>query len=179
VSYVTARQIAQALVDSGCPSANVVAWCAVAYGESSFDLRAESPVGARGVFQFMPGSWPIQCGPYSNAWTLESSAFACVILSGGGRNFAPWDSAYRDIYISGRYSYLAWPENGSADYNNIRIVAAMLGPGYTARIVPAAQPGITDTLPGALDWYATVTGKVMPELQRRGRRYGAAVARLY
>jgi hypothetical protein len=179
MTILTARQVVQGLVNNGIPSAKTVAWAAVFLGESSWNTRAESPVGARGIAQFMPGSWPIQCGPYSNAWLLDPSCEATYILSGGGNNFAPWDSAYRDIYISGRYSFLAWPEIGSADYNNIRIVAAMLGPGYTAKMVPDSQPGITGTLPGAIAWYGQTAKTVLPRIQRRTQSYSPIARRLY
>jgi len=176
---VSARQVAQSLVNNGCPSSRVVAWAAVALGESGWDLDAESPVGARGLFQFMPGSWPIECGPYDNAWQLDPSCLAAMILSSQGQNFAPWDSAYNDIYISGRLSFLSWPQPDSADYRLMVNVAADLGPGYHAQIVPNSTPGLTPTLPGALSWYATTTNNVLPRLKRVARGYAANANRTY
>lgn len=179
MTFLTAREVAQHLVDNGCPSNSVVAWCAVSYGESDFDTRAESPVGARGIFQFMEGSWPIQCGPYDNAWDPDISSFAAMILSGQGRNFAPWDSAYLDIYLSGRLSFLAWPEAGSADWELLPKIAAMLGTGYHAQIVPLATPSVGGALPGALSWYATTTNTVLPSLRRRVHGYAVNANRTY
>lgn len=179
MTRLTARQVAQYWVDNGGASDRAVAWTAVAMGESDFDTHAVSSVGARGLWQFMPGSWPIECGPFSNAFDPAANALAASILSGQGKNFAPWDSAYRDIYISGRYSFLSWPEEGSVDYRNITIVASELGPGYHAQIVPLKQPGIDNTLPGALSWYSSTTHTVLPRIQRRSRGYSAVARRLY
>lgn len=175
----TARQIAQSLVNNGCPSSKVVAWCAVSYGESEFNDRAESPVGARGVFQFMPGSWPIECGPYSNAWNADISCLAAMILSGGGNNFGPWDSAYNDIELSGRLAFLAWPQPDSADWRLMPLIASMLGPGYHAQIVPISTPSVGGTLPGALGWYATTTNTVLPRLRRSTHGYAVNANRTY
>jgi hypothetical protein len=179
VSVLNAHQVAQYLVNNSCPSSRVVAWAAVSLGESGWDTRAESPVGARGIFQFMPGSWPLQCGSYDNAWDPDVSCFAAMILSNQGQNFAPWDSAYTDIYISGRLSFLSWPEVGSADYRLMVNVAADLGPGYHAQIVPNTQPGITPTLPGALSWYAATTNNVLPRLRRSTHGYAVSANRTY
>jgi hypothetical protein len=179
MTVISARQVGQYLVNNGCPSSRVVPWVAVSYGESEFNTRAESPVGARGIFQFMPGSWPIECGPYANAWNPDTSALACVILSGGGKNFAPWDSAYRDIYISGRYSFLSWPEAGSADWDLLPKIASMLGTNYHAQIVPNEAPGVAPTLPGALSWYATTTNSVLPRLRRSTHGYAVNANRTY
>jgi hypothetical protein len=179
MTILTAKQVAQYWVDNGGSASRAVVWVAVAYGESSFDADAVSVDDAVGLWQFIRGSWPIQCGPFSNAKDPGVNAFATSILSGQGQNFAPWDSSYRDIGRSGRYKFLSWPEAGSADYNNIPRVAAMLGRGYHAQIVPDRQPGITGTLPGALSWYSEASGKVIPRIQRRSRGYGTVAARLF
>jgi len=179
MTILTARQVAQYLVDNGCPSSRVVPWAAVALGESGWNTRAVSPVGARGLFQFMPGSWPNQAGSYENAWDAGVSCLACMSLSGTGTNFAPWDSTYRNIYLSGRLSFLGYPEVGSAVWSLIPKVAAMLGPGYHAQIIPLASPVITSSLPGALQWYATATSTVLPRLQRQMRGYGVSASRTY
>jgi lysozyme-like protein len=176
---LTAKQVAQHWVNNGGSAGRAVVWVAVAYGESSFDTDAVSVDDAVGLWQFIRGSWPIQCGPFSNATNPDVNAFATSILSGQGANFAPWDSSYRDIQASGRYSFLGWPEVGSADYDNIPVVAAMLGRNYHAQIVPDAQPGITGTLPGALSWYGQASKTVIPRIQRRSRGYGSVASRLY
>lgn len=176
---LTAREVAEYWVGNGGPRNRAVPWVAVAYGESGFNTRALSAVGARGLWQFMPGSWPIQCGPFSNAWLPEANAEATVILSGGGMNFAPWDSCYRNIYASGRYSFLGWPETGSVDYDNIPIVEAMIGDKSYGGLSSPIEPTASSGLPNALGWYANTTATVLPRLQKRSRSYGTIASRLY
>jgi hypothetical protein len=179
MTILRAIQVADYFIQAGGPKNRAVAWTAVAMGESDFNTEAKSPVGATGLWQFMPGSWPAECGLFSNATNPYTNARATVILSGGGVNFAPWDSSYKDIYKSGRYSFLAWPEVGSADYANIPRAQALIGNKSYGSITPPVQPNITGTLPAALSWYSQVANSVAPGLTRSILGSSAAARKQY
>jgi branched-subunit amino acid aminotransferase/4-amino-4-deoxychorismate lyase len=101
------------------------------------------------------------------------------VLSGGGVNFAPWDTAYADIYKSGRYDFLAWPENGSAAEGYMANVSGLLGNKYYGTVTAPQTPGLTGTLPDAIHWYGEVANAVIPVLTTRARGIGAAARRSY
>lgn len=124
---LTIPQIADVLLHEGCPKHRLVEWVAICLGESSGSTDAVSPDGAIGLWQIMP----FNAGPngvtVAQLYNAYSNGHVAMRMSGMGGNCAPWDSAYRNILISGRYSFLAFPEPGSADYNLIPHVAAVLG----------------------------------------------------
>lgn len=152
---------------AGGPSDRAVEWVAIGIGESSLDDQAVSPAGAIGWLQIMPFNASIGGGTVSNLYDPEYNARVAVIMSGGGTNCAAWDSCYRDIYASGRYSFLGWPEVGSADYNNLPTAAAMLGTHVTVHIGDPHQPGMDNTLSGAVADIDTISGQLYPPLTRR------------
>lgn len=179
VTQLTARQVWGYYEEVGLPKNRAVAWVSVAYSESGFNTRAESPVGARGLYQFMPGSWPPQAGFYANAFDPYWNTVAMRYLSGDGMNFAPWDSAYRNINASGRYSYLAWPEAGSAVSNNMWLIAGLMGVSPPTALHPPAQPGVSNQMPAALTWYSQATHTVLPRSTAQMRGLFARSRRLY
>lgn len=163
----TARQVAGFWEAAGGPARRAVEWVAIALGESSYDDAAVSSAGAIGLWQIMP----FNAGPYGYSVTQlydpQVNASVAVQMSGHGANCAAWDSAYADIQASGRYSFLAWPEQGSADFNNLAIVAAQLG---QDKINPPPRQPIP-TSPGSdltrlFAQIAEVQNKVMPSLRR-------------
>lgn len=169
----------------GGPANRVVAWVSVALAESSLNTEAISPASARGLYQIEPYSWPAGAGPFGFWNQPGANSLAALLLSGHGVNFAPWDTAYRDIYASGRYTFLGWPERGSAAWNNMPYVAARVGAG--GQIGAGGQgdpagpnvPGFTGTLPSALDWYAKVTHQAIPSQIAYTRRLQKAIHGLY
>lgn len=167
--YITPHDAAQVWIDTGGPKNRVVAWVSVAYSESSLDLDAESPVGARGLYQIMPFNFiPLGLDPtkWQNPYINTEAA---VRLSGTGMNFAPWDTAYADIGASGRYRYLAWPERGSAAWSHMAYIAGLIGLGNSGFLNPPAEPLITGSLPAALSWYSQATHVVLPRFTARTR----------
>lgn len=145
MTLLTALEVADYWIGAGGPRSRAVEWVAIALGESGLNTDATSPAGAAGLWQIMPFNAP----PYGYAagqlYDPHVNAVITVAMSGGGVNCAAWDSAYLDIYNSGRYRYLAYPEDGSADWNNIAVAAAELaGHGMTA-ITAGPQPDtVTD-----------------------------------
>lgn len=179
MTQLTAREVEGFYLAEGGPKNRAVAWVSVAFGESGYNTRAESPVGARGLYQFMSGSWPGGLGSYDNAWDPWSNTRAMLILSGGGMNFAPWDSCYANINRSGRYAYLSWPERGSAVSNDMFGVAIALAAGAVPILGRPPEPGIAGQLPSALSWYGQTTSTVVPQMVARTKRLYTAAARSY
>lgn len=146
MTQLTAVQVAGYWVGAGGPKSRAVEWVAIAIGESGLDDAAVSPVGAVGLWQIMPFNAPTYGYGTADLYDPGTNARIAVAMSGGGTNCAAWDSAYANIYASGRYTFLAWPEQGSADYNNLAVAQAELsGHGLTG-ITPPAYPGIDDSL---------------------------------
>jgi len=179
MTTLTVQQAADWWKAEGGPDNSVVAWISVGIAESSLNTEAVSPTGAVGLYQLEPYSWPATLGSFDRATDAGYNTLAAITLSGGGMNFAPWDTAYADIYSSGRYSFLNWPEPHSAAWNNMGYVALTLGHVYNGIIKPPGEPGITGTLPDALNWYGQVTHGALPGLNRRAARISARAARGY
>jgi hypothetical protein len=179
MTVLTASQVYDWYKSEGGPDNRSVAWLSVALAESSWNTGARSPTGAVGLYQFEPYSWPANLGSFSLATDPGYNTLAMLDLSGGGANFAPWDTAYANIYASGRYAFLNWPEQGSAAWNNMGWVAAQLTGVPFHNPSPPGQPGLDGTLPGAIGWYRQVSGAVTPALAARLHRTMAVTARLY
>lgn len=176
---LTAGEVYNWYKSEGGPDNRDVAWLSVSLAESSWEVDAVSPTGAVGLYQVEPYSWPARLGSFDMATDPGYNTLAMLDLSGGGMNFAPWDTAYANIYASGRYSYLNWPETGSAAERNFGYVAAQLtGLPYT-NPQPPSQPGIDDTLPGAIAWTDQTAGAYVPALRRRLALTAAVTGRMY
>jgi hypothetical protein len=176
---LTAAQVVQAWLDAEGPKNRALAWAAVSFAESSWETLATSYTNAHGLYQIEPYSWPPGAGPADDWYIPSLNSRAAVLLSGGGVNFAPWDTAYANIASSGRYTYLGWPESGSAAANNMAMVQGELGSSAYGSSVAPEVPGLSGTLPDAIRWYGEVAHTVIPVLSAKARGIGGAARRLY
>lgn len=179
MATLNAWDMAAAWIAAGGAPNRTVAWLSVSLAESSWNTDAVSPTDARGLYQMEPGSWPESAGPLSEWRDPNYNSRAAVILSGGGVNFAPWDTAYANIYRSGRYAFLQWPEESSAASSYMPYVSALLGNKYYGTVHAPETPGLTGGLPDAIRWYGEVANTVIPVLATRARGIGAAARRAY
>jgi hypothetical protein len=180
MTQLTARQVWGYYEMVNMPANRAVAWVSVAYGESGFNTEATSYVDARGLYQFMRYSWPGNLGSFDqNAYDPYWNTLAMRELSGDGMNFAPWDSCYANINRSGRYSFLSWPQVGSSVYNSMWLVAGLMGAKPPHGLSPPSQPGVTGTLPAALQRYGELTHTIIPQATKRQKLLAATIARMY
>lgn len=175
----SARQVGGFWEGAGGPASRVVEWVAIALGESSFYDNAVSSAGAIGLWQIMPfhaGEFGITV---DSLYDPRTNALVAVSLSGHGANCAAWDSAYLDIQASGRYTFLGFPERGSADWNNLAAVANELG---RHPVIPGPgpqAPGLGADLPGAVARWQDLSGRQLPGLNARLAQVRAAADRAY
>lgn len=127
MTILSAAQVAGYWEGAGGPKSRIVEWVAISIGESSLDDSAVSSAGAIGLWQIMPFNAPPYGYSAQQLYDPAVNASVAVQMSGHGVNCAAWDSCYADIEASGRYSFLAFPEQGSADYANLTEAAALLG----------------------------------------------------
>jgi hypothetical protein len=142
VTQLTAHGVASYWLGAGGPRSRMVEWVAIALGESSYNTDAISIAGAIGLWQIMPFNAAPNGVSVNALYDPHWNAYVAVRMSGHGTNCAAWDSAYRDIAASGRYSFLGWPESGSADFNNLAIAANELG-GHAVAPAGSGAPGYT------------------------------------
>ena len=179
MAELTAVQVADYWIGAGGPKARATEWVAIAMGESGLNDAALSPAGAIGLWQIMPFNAPGYGYSPSQLYDPAINARVAVSMSGGGINCAAWDSCYLDIYASGRYTFLAWPERGSADYNNLAAAAAEIGGNV---LNPAGDPGApasADPLPGAIARLQAMAGKDIPGLRTGTGNAGTAIGKMY
>lgn len=166
MTVLSARDVAGFWQGAGGPPSRDVEWVAIAMGESSLDTAALSSAGAIGLWQIMP-FWAAHFGiTVDSLYDPRTNALVTVSISGNGTNCAAWDSAYANIYASGRYAFLAFPEKGSADYNNLALAASELGkniPNITAGPVPP--------------WYSVDYATALAHNQYMTQRYLPALAK--
>ena len=179
MTILTAQQMAGAYFTVSGPVNRIVAWLAVALAESSWDTQAVSSADARGLYQILSSNFGATGLSDANWTDPAANTRAMLILSGGGMNFAPWDTAYANIGASGRFSFLGWPQQNSAAWNDMPQVAGQLGPHATALLGPPPQPGLAGGLPDALAWYAAAASSVVPNLAASARGTMARTRRAY
>lgn len=138
----TARDVAALWTQAAGSSERAVEWVAISMGESSLDDAAVSSAGAIGLFQIMPFNAHWGGGTVNDLYDPAYNTRVAVLMSANGANCAAWDSCYLDINRSGRYSYLGYPERGSADWNNLPVAAALIGSGALASALPEPSLGI-------------------------------------
>lgn len=177
MAQLTALQVADLWIAAGGPSSRAVEWTAIALGESGYRTDVVSSAGAIGVWQVMPEHAAEYGYPVAALYDPLVNGKITVALSGHGTNCAAWDSAYRDINVSGRYAFLAWPEPGSADYDNLAVVSAQLGRDKLGGAVP--PPGTFDThaLAQATARLNALSTKVYQPLQKLAVRQRMAINR--
>jgi hypothetical protein len=179
MTVLSARQVAGYWQGAGGPASRDVEWVAIAMGESSLDDSAVSPAGAIGLWQIMPfhaGQFGITV---DSLFQPATNALVAVTLSGNGTNCAAWDSCYRNIYASGRYAFLAFPEVGSADYNNLPIAASELGKNVPAITGTGPPPVDTHDYETALQHSNYMTGRWAPGQSRGMQRERTVIDRMF
>lgn len=164
MALLSALEVASLWVSSGGPANRAVEWVAIAMGESSLDYLAISSAGAIGLYQIMP----FNAAPYgftvAELYDPHVNSRVAVLMSGGGTNCAAWDSAYRDINASGRYRFLSWPEQGSADWNNLPAAQAELSGHGLSGITDPAAPSVQDTITAAVAQIQQSSARQLPQL---------------
>lgn len=167
MAVLSAHEVADYWVAEGGPTSRVVEWVAISLGESSFDDTVVSPAGAIGLWQIMPFHAAEFGITVDSLYDPRTNALVAVGLSGHGTNCAAWDSCYLDINASGRYAFLGFPERGSADWNNLSIVANLLGRNPTFPGVPPSEPVVGSELPQAVQRWQSISAAQLPSLGRR------------
>lgn len=127
MTTLTALQVADLWIAAGGPKNRAVEWTAISLGESGYQTDVVSSAGAIGLWQIMPFNAAPHGFTVQDLYNPDDNAKVAVAMSNGGQNCAAWDSCYADIGASGRYTFLAWPERGSADYANLAEVSVELG----------------------------------------------------
>lgn len=179
MTELTALEVADLWVAAGGPRSRVTEWTAVALEESGWRTDAVSSVGAIGLYQFMPGTAAEFGYSPGDMYDPRKASRACVLLSGHGTNCAAWDSCYANIYSSGRYSFLGYPERGSNVYGAIPLVAAALGTHKIGGGAPPPVPGVGPDPGPALHAIGSITGKHARMLERRMNHRRMVLQRMY
>lgn len=177
MTILTASEVAGWWVKGGGPANRSVEWVAIAMAESSLDDAAVSSTNAIGLWQIEAyNSWWAHVNP-GGLFDPLYNAQAAVYGSGGGTNCAPWDTCYADINSSGRYRFLAYPERGSAAWNNITGASAAIGAGgqigagvgsapdpvdRAGRVFSALTFDVAVTIPGFIRDIQITTASIAP-----------------
>lgn len=175
MAQLTALGVADYWIAAGGPKSRAVEWVAIALGESSYNTEAVSSAGAIGLWQIMPFNAAPHGYSVAQLYDPLINARVAVAMSGQGTNCAAWDSAYRDILTSGRYPFLGWPEVGSADYNNLAIVAAQLGHDKLGGAIPPPGALGEPAIAAAAAQLNALSTKVYQPLQRLAVAQRAAI----
>jgi hypothetical protein len=179
VTVRSAQEVAQAWVNAGGPVSRQAEWVAIAMGESSLNDAAVSPDGAIGTWQIMPFNAGVGGGTVSDLFDMNYNAKVAVLMSSGGTNCAAWDSCYVDIERDGRLSFLAYPQQGSADWNNLAIAAVALGVDATATALAEPSLGLGDDIASMAAGVQTTINTVLPGLDRNIAIERTTVGALY
>lgn len=175
----TGGEVADAWLRNHGPASRASEFVAIGMSESSLDDAAVSPAGALGIWQIMP-FWFDHFGyPQDEYTNLDIQAVITIGISGLGTNCAAWDSCYQDIYRSGRYAFLGWPEAGSAAYANIPVADVTSGQGGGGGPGHDRYPGVTATIGATLADFAALSGKHMPQQALTVARQQARISRQF
>ena len=179
MTVLSARQVAGYWTGAGGPSGLAAEWVAIAMGESALDTAAVSSVGAVGLWQIMSFNAPPYGYTTADLYIPGVNATIAVKMSSDGRNCAPWDSCYADIEASGRYAWLSWPQEGSADFANIPLAEQALGTGAIIPLTGGPSGGAataTAGSPAVQDWSVLVSQSAGVTARAATRQSGTARA---
>lgn len=177
MTVFTPYQASGLLAANGMRGSRVTEFVAIGICESSLTSDAVSPAGAIGVWQIMPFNAGIGGGSVSDLYDGLYNARVAVLMSGHGANCAAWDTAYRDIQATGRYSYLNWPERGSCAANHLLGAAVATGTGSLGFSKAPSLPGLDGSLTATIGKYQYLSGQALPGSGRYIRAITAAVAK--
>jgi Lysozyme like domain len=141
VARLGPKKIATLWVEEGGKKEKVAEAVATVLCESGGNTKAVSPVGARGLWQFMPGTLSSdKC-----AYDARCSTREAVKLSNGGEDFSPWDCHPDSIGRSGYGTGDATYEKYLGKYRKIDFhLGAPFGPGLD---VPFPGPDVNPLFP--------------------------------
>lgn len=179
MTQLSIPQIAGWWEREGGPSTRTVEWVAISLAESSGFTDAVSVTNAIGLWQEEPDHAGEYGYPVSALFDPQVNAFIAVRLSGYGTNCAAWDTAYANIYASGRYGFLGYPEHGSAAWNNLATVANVLGRSAIPGGPAPTQPGLGQDLPAAIARWQDWGGHKLPALTGHLATSRGHINRLY
>lgn len=144
MTILTIPQIAAAWNQGGGDPSKVIVAVSVALAESSGDTEATSGTSDYGLWQINS----VHAGEFQGFWDLWDQPLAnaqyAINISSNGQNWAPWATCYANIYASGWYGSLSYPEHGSAAYSHIAAVTAALGGGSSIIQPPATWPRLAN-----------------------------------
>lgn len=162
----TALQVADYWIAAGGPRSRATEWVAISLGESSYDDSVVSSAGAIGLWQIMPFNAAPHGVTVDDLYNPLINARVAVAMSGQGTNCAAWDSCYANINASGRYAFLGWPEQGSADYDNLQVVSVQLGHDKLGGAVPPGGAAMAPAEAKMLAQMQSLASRVYPGLIR-------------
>lgn len=120
-------QIAQYWLDAGGSAAHRIDAVGVALAESGGDPTAVSPSHDYGLWQINRIHFGDGTISASNWFDPAASAREAVRLSGGGKNWAAWCTAWDHPAGNCGHGYLPHPQSGSPAASEAAIVAIFLG----------------------------------------------------
>jgi len=173
------QQVAGFWTAAGGPADRAAEWVGICWGESSGDDQAVSSAGAIGLFQIMPFNASIGGGGVSNLYDPSYNTRVAVLMSGGGTNCAAWDSAYADINRSGRYSFLGYPEPGSADAHWAAVAAVALGVDATSSALSEPALEIGAAIGSVAATIQQVINSALPALHSATRTDQGTISAMY
>jgi Transglycosylase SLT domain len=159
-------QIADLWLAAGGPRNRVVEWVAIEQSEGGNSTNAVSPAGAIGPWQIMPFNAAPHGYTVADLYNPEVNAKIAVAMSGHGTNCAAWDSCYRNINASGRYSFLGWPESGSSAFDKLGWVSVALGHDKLGGAVPPIGSLTSPQVAKDVAALNVLSAKVYPGLQK-------------
>jgi hypothetical protein len=173
------QEVGNFLASAGMPVGRLTEFVAIAICESSLDDQAVSPTGAIGLWQIEPYTATAVGMTAAQMYDPNLNALAAVRVSGHGANCAAWDTAYANIYRSGRYTFLNWPEAGSCAASHLSGTSVVLGSHNTGGGAAPAYPGVAGTIVHTVQVMGILAHQNMPGYGRGVRAWTSAATRLY
>lgn len=124
---LTIPQCAYVWESNGGSRRTVVLAVAVSTAESGRDTTAISPSSDYGLWQINSSNFASQGLTATTALEAGPNARAAIRMSANGDNWAPWCTCWVDPAANCGHGNLPYPQPGSPAYNQIALVARVLG----------------------------------------------------